>query len=870
MTRSSDAPTPHGVRSVEELVDRLRQLRAWSGMPYRAVHREILRLRAARGIPERPVYNTVYRCFQPDRIRLDVELVVDIAEVLHGDESASAVWRQACRMLGGYGESDVVEVTDQLPADAGEFVGRAAELRTLAAGPGVAVIDGMAGIGKTRLATHAAHRIRADVRLVVDLRGFDPARSPADPAAVLDGFLRCLGVPGDQIGLLDRAQRSRKYRELLAGKRAVVVLDNAASKAQVEPLLARSPTCTTFITSRHALDIDGARQVSLGTFGAAEVLEFLRAQDVPVSAADAREIGELVGYLPLALAIAAARIKASPEWTVADHLDRLRHQRSTMRLDDAVEAAISLSYENLSEDLRRTFLLLAGHIGDDLSVHAAAAMADLDLTAARRQLDQLASDQLLQRRSGGRYGFHDLIRRYAIDRAADELPERARRAAATRLLDNYVFTAAGAMDRYAPYERERRPKLDPPATATLDFADENAATAWLDSEWANLIAIAIYADENGQADRTVLLSVILWPYFDHSTNYQNGLILHERAVRSAGPAESGQILGNIGVTYWRLGEFQRALEYHERALVPARDTGDLAGECRALNNAAMAYIRLGQLSKALDHQLIVLDLTRRLGDRQREATASTNIAVTYDHLGRYADALSHHKHSYAIARELGDRTLETIALGNSATIFTRLGRFDEAFDHYEKALAIDRELGDRSSEQIDLCNMGVTLRRIGRHDEALEHYERSLAMAREFGLRNGEREALANLGYLFLVLGRYDEAHERYAESLAIAQEMGHRIGQSDALAGLAVVRAHLGQHHEAIDLGRQAVVIAEDVDDPYMRAQAHDSLAQAAAIAGDTATAREHWRAALDIYERLGVPEAADVRARLADSEKD
>src|SRR5215470_4188557 len=245
-------PGPGPASTVAELTERLRGLRSWAGMPYRAVHRAVVRGRTLRGVPELPAYDTVYRCFQPGRSRLDAELVADIVQVLLPDGGPVEQWRQACRVILDRGSAAaVVEVTDALPDDLDGFTGRRRELariaelaattaltpgHTTALTPGVTAIaiDGMPGVGKTRLAVHAGHRLLrqgrfGDLQLAVDLRGHHPDRPPADPAAVLDAFLRRLGLPGERIQRLDLAGRTARYRQLLAGRPVLLLLDNAAS-----------------------------------------------------------------------------------------------------------------------------------------------------------------------------------------------------------------------------------------------------------------------------------------------------------------------------------------------------------------------------------------------------------------------------------------------------------------------------------------------------------------------------------------------------------------------------------------------------------------------------------------------------------------
>jgi hypothetical protein len=288
------------------------------------------------------------------------------------------------------------------------------------------VITGMTGIGKTWLAVRAAHTLARRSPfgqvLAVNLRGFDPERPPADPAAVLAGFLRQLGLPASRIQHLDLTGRAAAYRRLLAGRRALILLDNATSAEQVRPLLPGTDGCLALVTTRRGnTGLPGVRELPLKVFTPAESARLLgggagtRRPD-----ADAQTLGriaELLGHLPLALALTAARIRGSPDWTLADHLDRLHRHREQPRLDTAVEMALSLSYADQPPGLRQLLRLLALHPGPDLEPYAAAALAGTALPAARRQLARLSDEGLLLPTAPGRFALHDLVRRFAAIRS---------------------------------------------------------------------------------------------------------------------------------------------------------------------------------------------------------------------------------------------------------------------------------------------------------------------------------------------------------------------------------------------------------------------------------------------------------------------
>ncbi|MEV0393647.1 tetratricopeptide repeat protein [Polymorphospora rubra] len=840
-------PGPAGARTLDELVRRLRRLHAWSGLSYRELHRRVVRSRRRRGVPELPAYNTVYRSLQPGRSRLDVELVEEIAAVLRdqvGDAAAAGEWRQAYRAItGGDGDAVVVPALETLPADLAEFSGRDDELDRLRdPGPGIVVIEGMAGVGKTALAVHAAHRLLrsgryGDPQLVVDLRGYDPELPPADPAAVLDTFLRRLGVPGDRIHGLDLAGRTAEFRRILAGRPALVVLDNAASAEQVRPLLPDRPAGLTLVTSR--AELTGLRithRVRLDVFTTDEALAFLRRAAGPdrIDAAPdtAARIAEQLGHLPLALGLLAGRIRVDPEWTLEDHLERLVEQRRTLRLDRGVDVALALSYQGLPAEQQRLLRLVALHPGRDLDQYAAAALADTDVTTATRRLDALVTATVLRRPAAGRYELHDLVRIYAGQRARDGDPASARRAALTRLLGHYRYAAARAMDRYAPHEGHRRPAVPDPGVPVPAFADRSAAGDWLDRTRTNLLTAARYAVEQPTGHDVPEfpsdLSGLLFRYLDLGAHHQDAGIVHLLASRSEDPVRRARALSDLGVTSFRLGRYDDAVDHLRQALSGARATGDERVEGRTLGHLGNILLWLGRYEEALECHEQAVAVSRALGDRPAESANLSGLGNVCWRLGRYEEAIGYYRQDLDIARDLGDRPGEGLTLGNLGATFERIGRFEEAIDHHRQALAIADEAGDRIATGRTLGNLGSTYHALGNHTEALTHYRNALAIARDLDDQHGETEMLNGVGNSLCALGSPAEATAHHERALALAAGLG----------------------------------------EPFERARAHDGIARARAALGEPAAARTHWRVALDGYAALGTPEAAEVAARLRELE--
>jgi tetratricopeptide (TPR) repeat protein len=836
-------PDPGSAGTLDDLVGLLRSLKVWAGDPsYAAITEQVNAVWTAAGRPARELARrtTVADCFRRGRRRLNTDLVVAVVRALHPDAGYVAQWGQALRVVGGETHAvSQVRVQDTLPQELPGFTGRAAELERLrqllhdGRRPGapvvISAIEGMAGVGKTQLAIQAAHLLGRqtpfDGVLFVNLRGFhpDPAQPPADPAAVLDGFLRLLGVPGQQIPH-DLESRRRAYRNRLAGTRTLVLLDNAADEDQVRPLLPATAGCLALVTSRRTLaGLDAATQLTVDVFTPAEAVAFLAETlpDVPTGPDPQapQRIAHRCGYLPLALGLVAGHIRATPGWTLTDHADRLDERRADRRLDSAVELAFDLSYHHLPADERRLLRLAALHPGQDLEVHAAAALAGTDVSTARAGLQRLCQDHLLQQ-AAGRYAFHDLIRTYAAVRAGDEDSPPQRRAALTRLSDFHLASAAAAMDVLHPAEVHRRPRIDAPGSALPDLTDPAAARAWLDTESPTLTTLAAHATRDGRPGYAIDLSDTLFRYLTGG-RHSDALIVH--------------------------GEARRA----------AHLTGDPVAEANALIHLGVAFTRLGRHESAVDHFRQALPLFREAGDRMGEARALGNIGALDERHGRYRSAAEHSAQALALYREIGDRTGEARALGNLGILESRLGHHRSAVEHHAEALALFRSAGERAGEAHTLHDLGDVEVQMGRYAAAAEHLRQALALFRQLNYPDGEAWCHIGLGTLHARLGEPDQAARRHQQALAILRETGTRDDEPAALNGLGEAARAAGDHQGALTHHLEALAVATDVGLRDQQARAHTGLAHAHEATGDEPAARHHREHARDLRRDLGIPDA-------------
>ncbi|WP_441246358.1 tetratricopeptide repeat protein [Kitasatospora sp. McL0602] len=732
-----------------------------------------------------------------------------------------------------------------LPYDVPDFTGRASELDRLLGAIGgnagsvvISAIDGMAGVGKTALAVHAAHRLAdryPDGQLFVDLHGFTPGRDPVTPAGALDGLLRALGVPPGQIPE-DLGQRAGLWRAELAGRRALVLLDNAADAAQVRPLLPGSSGCLALVTSRRRLStLDGAMSVSLDVLGLAEAAALFtrvvgaeRCEAVPQVVA---EVVALCGHLPLAIRIAAARLVHRPTWAAAHLADRLReeaHRLTELTTDDqSVAAAFNLSYHGLIPAQQRLFRLLGLNPGNDADPYAAAALAGLTLRQADDILEELVDHHLLEQSTPGRYAFHDLIRRHAKATVLAEESEEEQHTALTRLFDHYLHTASVATALLHPAEQARHSRAPAPTTPRVDLAGVADAQAWLGAEHANLLACAEHAAAGSWPAYVTGLSTVLWGHLDTQARFGDAEKLHQLAVLAAqrlsahaAPAAHAHALVNLGIVFLRTARYQQGVTCQQEALA----------------------------------------LIRELPDRPYEGDALGNLGIGYWCSGAYTEAADHYEKALAVFRRIGDRTGESRVLSNLGFVHERTGHYEQAADLHRQALAIFRELSDHVGEGGTLHGLGIIYRRTGQYEQAADHHRRALAIFRETGHLLGEGEALHGLGVVHCRTGSHERAIDHHHQALAVFRRIGYRLGEVEATNGLGESHRSAGRPQRAVERHQAALTLATGLGDTNEEARAHRGLADAYHDLDRTDDARRHRQHALKLYTELGAPEAQEV----------
>jgi tetratricopeptide (TPR) repeat protein len=733
----------------------------------------------------------------------------------------------------------------QLPADVDRFTGRAADLGRLdgwlrqrapdrPAAMVVTAISGTAGVGKTALAVHWAQRVRADFpdgQLYVDLRGYDPDQ-PMRPDAVLAIFLRELGVADVP---LDVDQRAARYRTVLAGKRMLVVLDNASSVEQVRPLLPGAGPCAVLVTSRDSLAglvaRHGAQRLTLDLLpydDALRLLTVLVGDRVGAEPAAAARLLERCARLPLAIRVAAERAAARPDLALRDLVEELDAEER--RLDalgadgderTAVRAVFSWSYRHLEPVAARTFRLLGLHPGRDVDLPALAALTGDPIPCTAAALDALARAHLVQA-AGRRTGMHDLLRAYAGERAR----EAGEADAVDRVLEYYAAAAERAAAVVYP--------ADAAAAGEVPFelpelADADAARGWLDAERPNLVAASGAAVDRGRHDLAIRLAWALWRYLDAGGHGVDALAVHGNAAaaaRAAGDAGSeGRALGYLGVVHWRGCRYDESTEYFTRSL----ELLDRAGE-KVL--AARTRMNFGMLREARGEPREAVDL--------------------------YGTALD-------VFRETDYRIGMVDALRNLGDLATDAGRLEDGIGWHRQALDIALTIDDPLREALCRHNLGETLLRLGRYREAAECMLRAPALFRRCGFRTGEAHSLIALGEVRSRQGQHEAGATAMTEALDVFREIGDHQGEVDALVHIGRLRLDQGTHRQALEAFEQAVRLAERAGTVALAAQAHDGLARCHETTGTADAAVRHWRSALDLYRRLeNDADAEEVERRL------
>ncbi|WP_406078089.1 BTAD domain-containing putative transcriptional regulator [Micromonospora sp. NBC_00858] len=703
----------------------------------------------------------------------------------------------------------------------------------------IQLIDGMAGSGKTTVAVHVATALAdryPDAQLFIDLHGHSE-RSPLTPGAAVATLLRQLGVPAERVPVnLD--DQLALWRTELAGRRAVVVLDNAASADQVNPLLPNGPHCLVLITSRRRLvGVDEGRPSSLPVLDADEAVELLGrvagADRVAAEPEAAAEVVRRCGHLPLAIRLAGSRLAHRPRLRIADLAERLTSRRDPLAEFEAGERSVgrafALSYGQVSPAAQRAFRLLGLHPGVRFDNPIVAVLTQLPLPEAQDLIDELVDAHLVEEAESDRYRLHDLVREYA--RTLVAAPERAaeRRDAIERLLGHHLHVAAAIARRTELSAGDSLILLPEPACPDLVAPIAAQGRVWFDENMPALGALVRLAETEGFPRLCWQLARACW-----YAQFEGG----------------------------RLDEL---IETHAVGLRAAEELGDDAAVAMTLNYLASAHYRLGGFSESIRLMERAVDLYRRLGSRRDVRNTLGNLGTAHVANGNYRLGRECYHASAALARRMQEQVPLANALNNLSIALLLWGRHEEALRTARRHLSLGREIGDLRQVGNAIGHLGMIRHRMGHGEPARRLLRVALRLKREAGNRFGEGEVLTEIGMMEWEAGRPQRAADLYRAALVEMTGVGDRIGQCASRNLLAQAILDQGDVASALDLHRRVLGDATRINARYEQARALDGIARCLRPT-DPAAARSHWVRALALFRQIESPDQHEVERLLAE----
>jgi len=635
----------------------------------------------------------------------------------------------------------------------------------------ICAVTGTAGVGKTALAVHWAHRNHArfpDGQLYVNLCGFDPAGPALDPAEVIRRFLDAFGVPPDRIPTgLDA--RAALYRSLLRNRRMLLVLDNARDAEQVRPLLPGAPSCLVIVTSRNQLTslvaTQGAHPLSVDLLTTADARDLLVLRlGFERLAADPSAVGEIIhrcARLPLALAIVASRAATHPGFALGALAEELRAvSRSLDALggpDNATDmrTVFSWSYDALSATAATLFRRLAIHPGPDIAVSAAASLVGMSRVSTRPLLAQLANANLITEHAPGRYTFHDLLRSYATELAHTIESANSRYTASRRMHDHYLHTAYAASRLLSPHRDPIELTSRHPGVTVDKLVGREQALAWFTAEHPALLS---------------LIGHEAWAFDTHTWQLA-----------------------------WAVGDFLRWRGlWHEwaaaqrPALAAARRLASPIGEAHAHRGLASAYAQMGRLDDAQIHDREALRIFGEMNDHAGQALVHLDIALIFERRSGYCEALSHAEQALRLY-EIADHTAgQARALNFIGWDHAKLGALEQSVMYCRRALALLQEGGDRNGEADTWDSLGYAHHRLGDHAQAVTCFQEAILLYQLDDDRYGQAETFIRLGDTHHEVDNPEERDNAWWSALRILDEIGHP--------GAAGVRARLQKFRHSTD----------------------------------------------------------------------
>jgi DNA-binding SARP family transcriptional activator/tetratricopeptide (TPR) repeat protein len=782
--------------------------------------------------------------------------------------------------------------SDTLPLVSGEFVGRAAEIRSLMAArdggrrhPVLRVIEGMGGVGKTALAIHLGRLLAgrySDGQLYVNFRSHDPELDPLDPADAMRELLTMIGVgeAGDDI-----TTRTERLHSELAARHMVLIFDDVTGPEQIRPLLPDEGDCFVIVTSR--------RHADWGTeLGPALLLGVLPDEDAVmmfintagsvagVSADRAATASALCGRLPLAINLAATRLRAG----AADDFDDLLRELGELNsgysahsdLGIQLRSTFDLSYRSLTSEQQRFFRYLGASPCFEITAASAAVLTGVTSAEAEATLTTLCNHHLIEERVPGRFGFHDLARGYAATRSVSEDSAQDVYRATRRLADDYLRVAAQAnrvLLLKAQVPEPRAPVLEPRPSVQKssgkvppDAHDE--AVAWLSAEWDNVLRIAEHCGKHEDNRRCATLVLTLADFLETSGYWDRAMRALSAALAACTDMDdhrgAARAAFSLSLLCLRTGQTQTALDYAHEAAAKYAEAGDRNGRAFALDRVGIVHRHASRFRESLAYHQEAMEIFRATGDERGMAKALLHAAGAVWTLGRHAEQMSYLTEAHGIFRRQGDLRGQGLALNNIGSVQHIRGYHRDAARNYQAAYDIFRKIGGRHNLAMLEQNMGEIYQYKGSLAEAMVMYRKALAEFRAIGDLRQQASALIDIGSLYYDDGSLSAAITHYEKAAAIAEVVGDLYTHGLALCGLADAERRSGHLGVASASYEKVQQIAGEIESPYLKASALRGMAEVALRTKGPEAARILWRGAYDIFTQLGVYEAATVALRL------